>query len=1051
MQEPWDYLILTASNELQAKAFEGQLAIRKRLGLLADIRNTLVVSDPGGKRIGSGGSTILCLMTILQRHIGQSLDANSPETRLRALGSMRILIIHAGGDSKRLPAYGPCGKVFVPVPGQSDSAIPPTMFDLQLPTYLSLPMTAGNNGQVVITSGDVLLKFDPATVRFAASGLTGLGCHASPQQASRHGVFCSDDSGPVRKFLQKPTPDEQAAAGAVDHYGQSLLDIGVMSFDAAFAVALLQLAKVRACANGTFTWGGPIGDAILSHGLDFYREICCAMGSETAREHYLSSCRNSGSKLGKNILGEIFAALSRTGFHVQVLPRCEFLDFGATQQIIPSGMSQLQSEQGISRLDIPLAINNDIAAPGGITGSNAWVEGCRIHAPLILAGDNILAGLDIDQPLAMPRQACLDVLAGADRSAACVWFVRCYGINDQFKETAAGGATFCGSPIRDWLCAVGADESAAWTADLAPDQRSLWNARLFPSETSPKGFRNWLWMFNPEGASPAQKSQWLSADRYSFSEIVRLADLEAFHSRRFALRAKEIRRSLRRMFRPQSNLSADDLAFALQHSHDPAGMAADLLAEAQYYCDSQPTGSLVSFTFSRIIHTLASALETFADDPAARAWTSTVALRLAEPVSKWLESLALAMGEDLSDWIARAQEAAFAHIGRVIVSSVDLANPPRNALRSDQIVWARAPARLDLGGGWTDTPPYSLENGGCVINAAVNLNGQPPIHAYARVVEQPIIRISSIDMGTKVDITTFDELLDYRTATSEFALAKAALAMSGFSPLSAAWPEGISLREMLERFGGGIELTTLSAIPKGSGLGTSSIVGAVILAAIQRMIGKQLTPQELFHGVLRLEQELTTGGGWQDQIGGAVGEVKIITAAPGLIPDAQVRYVPPEMLDPRSNGGCTMLYYTGITRLAKNILHQVVGRYVDRDRQAMRVLADLQNLPYFVAEAMARKDLAGFGRMIDVAWRLNKKIDPDSSNAAIEAVLDSIKTHIYGAKLLGAGGGGFLLIVARSPADAAAIREVLSTRPPNPRARFFDFNVSPDGLVVTAC
>ena len=61
--------------------------------------------------------------------------------------------------------------------------------------------------------------------------------------------------------------------------------------------------------------------------------------------------------------------------------------------------------------------------------------------------------------------------------------------------------------------------------------------------------------------------------------------------------------------------------------------------------------------------------------------------------------------------------------------------------RSDEIVWGRAPARLDLAGGWTDTPPYALERGGTVLNAAVLLNAQPPVHVYA-VTPEPMIRVA---------------------------------------------------------------------------------------------------------------------------------------------------------------------------------------------------------------------------------------------------------------------------------------------------------------------
>ena len=149
---------------------------------------------------------------------------------------------------------------------------------------------------------------------------------------------------------------------------------------------------------------------------------------------------------------------------------------------------------------------------------------------------------------------------------------------------------------------------------------------------------------------------------------------------------------------------------------------------------------------------------------------------------------------------------------------------------------------------------------------------------------------------------------------------------------------------MLASFGGGLEITTLAAIPKGSGLGTSSIMGAVLLAVINRMMGRSLSQDRLFYNVLRLEQELTTGGGWQDQIGGSIGGLKLVTTKAGLVPEATIRYVPADILDPRLNGGQTLLYYTGMTRLAKNILQNVVGRYLDRDRQAMSALGQLAGL-----------------------------------------------------------------------------------------------------------
>ncbi|MHC4783037.1 MAG: GHMP family kinase ATP-binding protein [Planctomycetota bacterium] len=256
---------------------------------------------------------------------------------------------------------------------------------------------------------------------------------------------------------------------------------------------------------------------------------------------------------------------------------------------------------------------------------------------------------------------------------------------------------------------------------------------------------------------------------------------------------------------------------------------------------------------------------------------------------------------------------------------------------------------------------------------------------------------------------------------------------------------------MLTQFGGGIELTTLAAIPKGSGLGTSSIMGAVIVAAINRAIGKELSDKELFNAVLKLEQALTTGGGWQDQIGGVLEGVKLILTDPGLVPDPSMQYLRRDVIDPALNDGRTLLYYTGITRLAKNILKEVVGKYLNRDRHVMRVLGQIRQAASDGAEAFLKMDYPRFGSILDRSWQLNKALDPNSSNQKVESLFERISSHVYGAKLLGAGGGGFVLMACKSNEDTMFLREDLTSNPSEPNARFFDYDVSSDGLVVTVC
>jgi len=212
-----------------------------------------------------------------------------------------------------------------------------------------------------------------------------------------------------------------------------------------------------------------------------------------------------------------------------------------------------------------------------------------------------------------------------------------------------------------------------------------------------------------------------------------------------------------------------------------------------------------------------------------------------------------------------------------------------------------------------------------------------------------------------------------------------------------------------------------------------------------------MSQQELFHDVLRLEQALTTGGGWQDQVGGCVGGTKITSTRPGMIPDARIHYVPSDVLEPKLNGGRTLLYYTGLTRVAKNILQQVVGGYLDRDQRVTSALADEYVVAETVADSMSRKDVAGFGVSVDAAWALQKRLCGTVSNAAIDSLFDRVRPFVHGMRISGAGSGGFLLMVCKSPEDASNVRRLLEAQPLNDRSRFFDFEVNNVGLEVTTC
>lgn len=1055
----WDYLVVTASHSSQAKAYEQQLSLRRELGLISGVRKILVIPDPEGRRVGSGGSTLHSLLSILNEEQSRTGNRYTKEKDWESIfKDLRILIIHAGGDSKRLPPYGPCGKIFVPLPGETDRVLGLTLFDRLLPLYLALPPTPGK-GQVIITTGDVLLDFDPTSLLLTHSGITGVGCFADLRISQNHGVFTSDSDGKVRRFFQKPSPNKQRAEAAVNKNGLSLLDIGIMNLDEKASVALLSLCEPSPQPEGRLVWSGQVAEAVESFGLDFFLEICCAMGSEATLTNYALALKEHGSRWPEKLQGFLFSRLAPLSFRVEQLKQCGFLHFGTLRQLIQSGQDLVRGDCGISREDSCLKINTLFRSTGRLDGPMSWVEGCRINAHLLLEGKNVLVGVDVDEDLILPEGLCVDVIEGKNREDHKVWFVRPFGVHDLFNGSPVEQGTFCNLPVMEWISLMGTTPEQIWT-DLKGSSRTIWEGRFFPAIDSPTDFHRWLWLYQPAGASQEQKLVWESANRYSLAEISILADQEAFHLRRQENRTDWICRNLDRIFRPESGFSARELAFLLgSKGHtDCLDWCLRILRHALFFSGSdRPVSQVEKFALCRIFHSLGSALQHINETKVGRGEESLIMNfgALSPEEIQWLKSFGVEADQqtDISEFARSLREAAFIHMGKLIVwSKKEKRDFPKNALKSDEIVWGRAPARLDLAGGWSDTPPYSLENGGAVLNAAVDLNSQPSIHVYARVICPPEIRICSIDHGTRLVIHSIEELRDYKEPTSKFGLAKAALVLSGFSPQSSVWPDGIkSLDSMLKNFGGGLEITTLAAIPSGSGLGTSSIMGAVLLSVISRLIGREMSPRELFNLVLQLEQELTTGGGWQDQVGGVVKGVKTIRTEPGMIPDPKIQFHPPDVLDPSKNGGLSLLYYTGLRRLAKNILGEIVGRYFNRDRAAMDTLRRIHDFPSRMAEAISAKNLSGFGELLGSAWSLKKTIDPNSTTVDIEKILDRVKSRVYGATLLGAGAGGFLLLVCRSQADAIWIKKELTDNPPNDRARFFDFAVSSEGLKLTVC
>ena len=373
---------------------------------------------------------------------------------------------------------------------------------------------------------------------------------------------------------------------------------------------------------------------------------------------------------------------------------------------------------------------------------------------------------------------------------------------------------------------------------------------------------------------------------------------------------------------------------------------------------------------------------------------------------------------------------------------------PHKVAYDDQIVWGRSPVRIDIAGGWTDTPPYCLMEGGNVINLAIELNGQQPIQTYVKPCKEPRIVLRSIDLGASEVVTTYEQLGAFNQVGSPFSIPKAALALCGFLPEFCAEPYQ-ALADQLHAFGCGIEVTLLSAIPAGSGLGTSSVLAATVLGALNEFCGLGWDKAEIGHRTLTLEQLLTTGGGWQDQFGGLLPGVKLLQTNKGFAQSPGVRYLPSELFTSADYRACHLLYYTGITRTAKTILAEIVRRMFLNQNNEVQQLREMKAHALDMFDAIQHLDFDRMGRLVRKTWTQNQLIDAGTNPASVQAITSLIDDLCLGYKLPGAGGGGYLYMVAKDVEAAARIRHILSCNRPNDKARFVNMSLCTKGLQIS--
>ncbi len=933
-----------------------------------------VTADPAHRKLGSGGGTAW-LLASAHADEGGGLDFAD------WLASDKRILLHAGGQSRRLPAYAPSGKALAPIPvfrWTRGQRIDQTLLDLQLPFYCNILHKAPQPLRTLIASGDVLLRATEPLQPIPEADVVCYGLWANAEQASHHGVFAMrrERPGELDFMLQKPRPEEQAALASTHLL---LMDIGVWLLSDRAVMRLMQKTQDPAGpAEHCPTPGGKMLETPACY--DLYSEFGCALGVHPSKPD---------------------ADLADLKVAVLPLPGGEFYHYGTGEDMIASSMAiqNLVKDQryilkrGIKPQTSVFTQNALIANRPTAETTDVWIENAYLGPKWHYTHHNIVTGIPRnDWQVTLAPGVCLDMVPIGETAHA----LRPYGFHDAFRGALADADTrFMGQPVAAWMAARGIEPQDVGRGD------DIQAARLFPATDRADQMQQLIDWFLGANPLPATTELWRSLPRYSADELSAQANLPRLFAQRRdiqALMLPKLADNYRLSVFYQTNLKDMAHKFAEGGCPLPAELPAD------------------------------TPLMTRIHDAMFR----SEALRNAQP--------GLASGYEAQ---------AFGLLREGLTGQVLLhKSAPRRTTCTDQIVWARSSVRIDVAGGWTDTPPYSLTTGGNVVNLAIELNGQPPLQVYVKPCQEPVVICRSIDLGAMERIETYAELQQFNRVGSPFSIPKAALALAGFAP-GFGQEEFGSLRQQLEAFGCGIEITLLAAIPAGSGLGTSSILAATVLGALSDFCGLGWDKNETCNRTLVLEQLLTTGGGWQDQYGGVLPGVKLLQTSPGFDQNAVARWLPDTLFTHPDTRDCHLLYYTGITRTAKNILAEIVrGMFLNNTRH-LQLLDEMKQHALTVFDTLQRNNLEAFGRMVRATWQQNKALDAGTNPPQVEALCERIDDLCHGYKLPGAGGGGFMYMVAKDPEAANRIRQLLNERPLSPNARFVDMSVSRTGLQVS--
>ena len=983
----WDYVVLTASNEEQASIYQSEIEYRLRLKQLPARTKYLVLPDPDGKRVGSGGATLNVLKAIAQRE--QKDESNF-------FKGLRVLVIHSGGDSKRIPQYSTCGKLFSPVPRVLPNGQASTLFDEFMVTTSMIPgrMQEG----MLVMSGDVLLLFNALQIDTQFNGAAAISIKEDVDTGKNHGVFLGDEKENVKKFLHKQTVETLTELGAVNRQHQVDLDTGAILMDRHMLKSLYSLISTE----------NKIDDVKFDEfvnekaRISFYGDFLYPLAVDSTLEDYkkeapegemceeLISCRE-----------KIWEVLKDYQLKLICLSPAEFIHFGTTRELRKLVTETVDDYTFLGwehvvcanrkQVGGNYALHNAFVQKDVKIGNGVYVENAYLAKGVVVEDMAVVSGLQVPENCILRKNAVYHGLKLQNGK----FVVRVYGVDDNPKGTLEKDDSFLSATLQSFMKHYGLAVEDIWN----DDDHSLWKANIYPEcDTIREGMEYAELLIQMTNVSGGVKDE-------------DVADVD---------KSYDVCQNLLEKWKKATKTS-------LYSSFNQADGSA-IIPWRENLEDQIRVSKFVQAMMNKV--PVEEALEVFGGN-----MRKTEQKLLMERIQRadfsekiriyygMAQAAKRGWGEFEETDEENFMQSCFGQIQTEISALVDkkLENGKKLTICKEEVN-IKLPVRVNWGGGWTDTPPHCQEHGGVVLNAAISLKGNLPIQVSIRKLADLVVELESQDIGAHGVFTQMDEVNDCGNPYDKFALHKAALIACGVIRKN----DTRNLQEVLSELGGGIYLSTqVINVPKGSGLGTSSILAGACVKGLFEFFGEEAEDAILYDVVLSMEQLMSTGGGWQDQVGGLTPGIKMVSTRPGI---DQIIQVEPVVLKEETRKELQerfALIYTGQRRLARNLLRDVVGGYIGNRKESLDALHRMKRVAVLMQFELEQGNVDAFADLLNQHWELSIQLDKGSTNTCIQQIFMACEDLIDGKFISGAGGGGFLQVILKKGVTKADLRDRL--------------------------